>query len=115
MHKSGYSRQLLSLSPLKDVLQHVVNIVAQIAARSGKSNISGHKTELGAAIKSLPLKPKTMEWNTLDRLGHSIGQLNFAARAGLMLVEVVKNFRLQDIATNDRERRRRFIRRRFFD
>ena len=71
-----------------------MNIVAQIAARSGKGDISDHKAELGTAIKSLPLKPKTMEWNTLDRLGHGIGQLNFAARAGLMLVKVVKNFRL---------------------
>src|SRR6516162_617377 len=65
------------------------------------------KAELVAAIEALAVKAQPMEHLAfLNQLGERIGQLDLATAAGFAIGEVAKDFRLDDITTNDGQRRR---------
>src|SRR5215472_14997410 len=74
------------------------------------------KAELVAAIKALAGKAQSVEGlAVLDQSLERVGQLDLPTAAGLTAAEMAKDLRLDDVAADDRQGRRRLRRVRLFD
>ncbi len=88
---------------------------ADILAFERERDVGGDEAGLVAAIVAGGADGDAMEGLGADQLGHGVGELDLAAGAALRFVEDLHHFRLEDVAADDAERRRRLLWLRLFD
>src|SRR5260221_4217892 len=96
--------------------QDLAQFRGHIVARQGERDIGVQEADLVAAIEALPREAQTVERTiAAEQPDQPVGELDLAAGAAADPLEMLENLRLQDIAPDDAESRRRLLRRRLFD
>src|SRR5260221_1898849 len=81
-----------------------------VLARQGECDVRLQEADLVAAIEALPGEAQTVERAmAADQLDQPIGKLDLAAGATAEALEMIEDLRLQDIASDDAEGRRRLL------
>ena len=76
---------------------------SNIGALQAIGEIGSEKANLGAAVKTAAFELKAIKWLRSRQRQHCIGELNFAACAGSLFFQQLKNLRLQDVSAGDAE------------
>ena len=79
------------------------------------ATIASRYPEARAAVIALPLKAQPVERGASQHFLHGIGELDLAAGAGLLLVQMAEDLRHEYVATDQRQTRRCVLRGRLLD
>src|ERR1700726_5250493 len=90
-------------SLLQVVLHHRAQVVTQISARHAEGDVGAEEAGLGAAIVALAFELDAVETLGFCQPNHRIGELDLAAGAALLGFQDLEDFRLQDVASGDRQ------------
>src|ERR1700722_13511095 len=104
------------VSPARSVIvwQEGAHRGREIGPLQREGDLRFQKADFIAAIETPALIAQAMERLLADHFRHAVGQLNFVAGAALQRFQMADYFRHQNIAADDRQRRRRVFRRRLF-
>ena len=73
----------------------------EVFALEAEGDVGDQEAELGAAVIGAPVEAHAVEGLALGKLHHAVGELDFAARPFLDLLEEAEDLRLQNIAAGD--------------
>src|ERR1700692_1141491 len=94
-------------APSSSLLQIILHLLAQhvpqVGARHAEGDVGAEEAGLGAAIVALALELDAVETLGLCKTDHRIGELDLAAGAAALGFQDREDFRLQDVASGDRQ------------
>src|SRR5688572_9311728 len=102
--------QVSVLQVLRDGEYGIPHLAADLRMIEREGDVGFDEARLVAAIEALAFEAIAVEPAAPAHLRHRVCQLDLAARAGALLVEMREHVRLQDVASDDGERRRRIFR-----
>src|SRR3954449_9988716 len=93
-----------SLASLLQILLHLrTQAVAKVVARHAVGDVGAQEAGFRTAIVPLALELHAVEALRFGEGLHRIGELDLVARAALLGLQDLEDFRLQDVAPGDRE------------
>src|SRR5690606_31375473 len=104
-----------SSSTFQDALQIGLEILAELGMTQRILDGCAQIADLAAAVVASPAERPDIDRLVLEQRRDTVGQLDLAAGAAAGALELVEDRRRQDIAADDGEIRRRFLRARLLD
>src|SRR5687768_8591120 len=95
---SRRARAVLALQALRDGEHGVPHLAADLRMVEREGDVGLDEAGLVAAIESAPFETIAVEAAAPAHQRHRVGQLDLAAGAGALLVEMREHVRLQDVA-----------------